>query len=111
MKNRESGQKERFSSLINECRIHEKRILHARGKCAETFPLDAESYANLSEDRIEHIDQLAYRFGKLQDAIGAKLFLRIVETLQEGIERLTFINKLNILEKQVLSIVPDNGES
>jgi len=99
MKNRNSGQKERIRSLINECRIHEKRILHAREQCAELIPLNAESYANLSEDKIEHIDQLVYRFGKLQDAIGAKLFLRIVETLQEGTERLTFIDKLNILEK------------
>lgn len=89
----------RFRSLVNECRIHEKRILHARERCAELIPLNAESYANLSEDKIEHIDQLVYRFGKLQDAIGAKLFLRIVETLQEGTESLTFIDKLNILEK------------
>ncbi len=63
------------------------------------MPLNKEHYENLSEDEIEHIDQFLYRFSKLQDAMGQKLFKSILLLLDEKVENKPFIDILNRLEK------------
>lgn len=63
------------------------------------MPLNKERYENLSEDEIEHIDQFLYRFSKLQDTMGQKLFKSILLLLDEKVENKPFIDILNRLEK------------
>ena len=64
------------------------------------MPLNAESFQRLNEDEIEHIDQFLFRFSKLQDAIGEKLFILLLECLQEEhIKNRPFIDILNRLEQ------------
>jgi len=63
------------------------------------LPLDASKYVALSEDEIEHIDQYLFRFAKLQDTIGKRLFKAIFLSLEEDVEDLPFIDLLNRLEK------------
>ena len=63
------------------------------------MPLNKERYQSLSEDEIEHIDQFLYRFSKLQDAMGQKLFKSILLLLDEKVENKPFIDILNRLEK------------
>ena len=63
---------------------HSLRVLYARGKMKDFFPLTTLSeYQNLSDEEIEHIDQLVYRFQKLQDDMGTKLFKSVVANLGE----------------------------
>jgi hypothetical protein len=46
----------------------------------DIFPLTTLSeYQNLSDEEIEHIDQFVYRFQKLQDDMGTKLFKSVYE--------------------------------
>ena len=45
------------------------------------------------------LDQFSTRFGKLQDAMGAKLFPAVLELTKEQGELKAFIDKLNRLEK------------
>ncbi len=90
----------KIKNLINECDKHLKRIEHAAGKMAVFMPLNAERYLLLSEDEIEHIDQFLFRFAKLQDTIGEKLFISILEFLQEeNLKSKPFIDILNRLEQ------------
>ena len=64
------------------------------------MPLDASRYQKLSDDEIEPIDQFLYRFAKLQDAMGEKLFLLILEFLkEENTTNKPFIDILNRLEQ------------
>ncbi|NOT13868.1 MAG: hypothetical protein HOP23_18955 [Methylococcaceae bacterium] len=64
------------------------------------MPLDATKYQQLSEDEIEHIDQFLFRFAKLQDAMGEKLFMLLLEFLKEdNIKQKPFIDILNRLEQ------------
>jgi hypothetical protein len=64
------------------------------------MPLNADRYLALSEDEIEHIDQFLFRFAKLQDTIGEKLFVSILEFLQEeNPKSKPFIDILNRLEQ------------
>lgn len=90
----------RIEKLMDECDKHLKRINRAYLKMAVFMPLDLTSYQQLSEDEIEHIDQFLFRFAKLQDAIGEKLFLLLLEFLkEENIKNRPFIDVLNRLEQ------------
>jgi hypothetical protein len=68
-------------------------------KSSAILPLDVNKYKALSEDEVEHIDQYLFRFAKLQDSIGKRLFQAIFLSLEEEVEDLPFIDLLNRLEK------------
>lgn len=65
--------------------------------------------AEIDTEQTRILDQLAYRFGKLQDTMGEKVLPLILEIAQEVvIEHATFIEKLNQLEKMgAISSVED----
>ncbi len=93
------GDREKTRALLHECDVHAKRIRYAQEQCAPFFPLTATSYKTLTEDAITYLDQLVYRYTKLQDTLGAKLFPLIVEHLREDAESLTIVDKLSQLER------------
>lgn len=90
----------RIEKLIVECDKHLKRINSAHLKMSVFMPLDAIRYQQLRDDEIEHIDQFLFRFAKLQDAMGEKLFMLLLEFLQEeNLRNKPFIDILNRLEQ------------
>lgn len=90
----------RIEKLIVECDKHLKRINGAYLKMSVFMPLDAKRYQQLTDDEIEHIDQFLFRFAKLQDAMGEKLFMLLLEFLKEEYTRARpFIDILNRLEQ------------
>ncbi len=91
--------KQRIEKILYECDMHTKRLSRAITKMSPVMPLDSDRYLLLTEDEIEHIDQFLFRFAKLQDAMGAKLFRYIMLYLGEDIENRPFIDILNRMEK------------
>ena len=90
----------RMEKLITECDKHVQRMNHAYIKMALFMPLDISRYNQLSEDEVEHIDQFLFRFAKLQDAMGEKLFILMLEFLEEeNPKSKPFIDTLNRLEQ------------
>jgi len=89
----------KLQKIINECDKHILRMNSAHKKIAEALPLDTDRYKNLNEDQVEHIDQYLFRFAKLQDAIGKRLFKVVAMLLEEDLEDISFIDLLNRLEK------------
>ena len=85
--------------IIKECEKHLQRLKYAKNKLKDIFPLTAQSYQNLSQEDIQVIDQFIYRFSKLQDTIGEKLIKIVFSLYEENIEKFTFIDILNRLEK------------
>ena len=64
------------------------------------MPLDISRYQQLSEDEVEYIDQFLFRFAKLQDAMGERLFILMLEFLkEENPKSKPFIDTLNRLEQ------------
>lgn len=63
------------------------------------FPVTIQSYGKLSEEEVEHIDQMIYRFTKLQDSMGLRLFPLVYEFVTGDSRRLPFMDILNGLEK------------
>jgi len=96
--------KQKLLKIFNECDKHIIRIQSASTKMQSIMPLDKDKYLNLSDDEVESIDQFLFRFSKLQDAIGEKLFKTILLYLEEKIENKPFIDILNRLEKLELLV-------
>lgn len=86
-------------SAIQECDAHVGRIRRGVAKLSRVFPLTEKTFASLDDDTIGKIDQFIYRFTKLQDAMGLRLFPSLYSLLEEVTEPRPFLDILNRLEK------------
>jgi hypothetical protein len=92
----------KLEKIFYECDKHLLRIAQASNNLESTMPLDEKKYLNLTNEKIQALDQFLFRFAKLQDAIGQKLFRNILLYLGEDIEGKPFIDILNLMEKLYL---------
>lgn len=97
-----------LESILTECDKHLKRMHYAFGKVSHLFPLTKERVSKLNEEEISYFDQSIYRFAKLQDAIGQKLFKAVLLLLDEDVANKAAIDIFNRLEQ--LEII-ENYES
>jgi uncharacterized protein with HEPN domain len=65
-----------------------------------SFPIDKNSFMDILEDnqKLAYSDQIIYRFSKLQDCMGAKLFKSVLLYQGENVNR-PFLDILNQLER------------
>lgn len=99
---------ERLQREFEVCEKHILRINEALEELSSTLPLTIENYAQLNSGQIRCIDQFIFRFSKLQDAMGAKIFRYILEYLDEDVTSLPMRDILNRLEKY--KFLPDANE-
>ncbi len=97
----------KIEKYINECNKHKIRIEKYYKKIEDLLPLSASKYENLEDEHIEAIDGYLFRFAKLQDTMGNKLFPLIVSRYVDDVKQLTFLDILNHLEK--IGILEDVG--
>ncbi len=84
---------------LNECDKHLQRIEEAYDDIKKSLPLSVQKYQILSKDEVQAIDQYLYRFSKLQDILGQKIF-RLILNIYEPLDgSIPFIDVLNKLEK------------
>jgi hypothetical protein len=88
-----------FIEKLHECNQHKKRLLGAKNRLKDYIPLSVERYNILDEVYISTIDQMIFRFSKLQDTMGDKIFPSILELNGEKVKVMTFIDRLNRLEE------------
>lgn len=94
-----------LKAIIEECQQHSRRMNYAYAQISSMLPLNAEKVSGLTNDEISYCDQYIFRFSKLQDAIGQKLFKLVLELLGEVVYNKSFIDIFNRLEQ--LGIVED----
>ena len=92
----------KLTKNLNECYKHLERLNSAFEQLNKkyTFPIDEQAYdeiLNNSQD-LAFSDQIIYRFSKLQDTMGAKLFKSLLLYQGENVNR-PFLDILNSLEK------------
>lgn len=85
-------------SAVIECDKHVQKLQRSL-KLLTYFPLSESSMKNLSELETEHIDQMIFRFSRLQDAMGKKLLPSLFYLLEPEHKNIPFIDILNHLEK------------
>ncbi len=95
----------KYEAVKLECENHIRRLNHALSRTNKLFPLNVHAFEKLTEDEVAFIDQLVFRFSKLQDSMGHKLMTSGLILLGESAETLTMIDKLNLLEK--LNLIED----
>lgn len=86
------------------CCKHETRLQFALTRTQHLYPFTLEQIEHLNEEDLGILDSLLIRFSKLQDTLGEKVFPLLLEYLGERVDSMSFIDKLNKLEK--LEILP-----
>ncbi len=91
--------KERLLRTFEICDKHIVRIEEALCGLKSYFPLDEERYLNLNSEVVMRLDQFIFRFSKLQDAIGTKLFRYVLAWQYEEVEAMPMRDILERLER------------
>ncbi len=89
----------KLQKYLNECDKHLQRIEEAYADIEDIVPLSVEKYKILSKDEVQAIDQYLYRFSKLQDTLGQRVFRLVYKIYEPFEENITFLDLLNRLEK------------
>ena len=95
----ETERLDKLNGAVQLCAVHSQRMSFAWEKIKIHFPLDKEKYLRLRPEDLSFFDQLIFRFSKMQDSMGGKLFSAILENLGEEIKGVPFIDQLNKLEE------------
>lgn len=92
------------NEVLHECERHKDKILKAKRHISSLIPLTESAYVKLDDVDESFIDQMIFRFSKLQDSMGEKLFPGLLVLSGEDTKRKTFIDILNRLEElEILS--------
>lgn len=92
--------------IIDEINLHIKRIDAILPDILTWIPFKRKDLENT--ERIKTIDSFIYRFIKIQDKMGDKLFPAVLQLLQEYKQNMPFIDVLNKLER--LELIESSNE-
>lgn len=85
---------------LGECGLHAGVLAEALAEARKWLPFSADTVQRITKEQLRILDQIAYRFTKLQDTMGQKVLPTILELAQEPIAPdATFAEKLNWLER------------
>lgn len=98
----------KLQKYLNECDKDLLRINETYEDIKDMIPLSVSKYTTLNKNEVRYIDQYLYRFSKLQDTLGQKVFKSILAIYEPNIEPLPFLDVLNRLEK--LHFLEDKNE-
>ncbi|CAK0743800.1 conserved hypothetical protein [Gammaproteobacteria bacterium] len=90
---------ETFAERLYECNRHKEKLLFSAKRLEALMPLTIARYEELSMEEESFIDQMVFRFSKLQDALGEKLFPSLLELMSEEVKSKPFIDRLNRIEE------------
>lgn len=94
--------RQKVTDNLIESYKHLKRLNDAFSELEKVydFPIEKKNYEDIlhSLQHLAYCDQIIYRFSKLQDCVGAKLFKSILMYQGENIDK-PFLDILNQLEK------------
>lgn len=92
--------KDRLAFHLQEAYIHIDRLQNVLKTLKEFYPFSVDVFENLSAEMKDKLDVLAFRFAKLQDLLGTKIFREYLVFLQYPVEDKNFLDLLKELEKE-----------
>ncbi|MDT0647425.1 Cthe_2314 family HEPN domain-containing protein [Zunongwangia sp. F260] len=95
----------KLEAIVGQCGKHVQRLNYAYSQIAFLLPFTAENVDRLKDEEISHLDQYIFRFSKLQDTLGQKLFPAVLARLGEEVFNKSFLDIFNRLEQ--LDIIED----
>jgi len=90
----------RLKAYILEANVHVERLKEILKALEELYPLSVDRYSNLSLAEKNLLDSLAFRFSKLQDLIGSKIFREYLKEVGFVTEGKTFLELLREIENE-----------
>jgi hypothetical protein len=84
---------------LYECDMHVQKLYDAKEFLVEIMPMNLENYLKIDKIQSSFIDQLNFRFSKLQDTVGESIIKSLLILSKEPIEKMTFLDMLNRLDK------------
>lgn len=96
--------KQKVEDNLKESNLHLLRLQNAVDRLSKnyTFPLNSDSFKVVLEsiEMLAYCDQVIYRFSKLQDCMGAKLFKSVLLYEGENVNKpfLDLLNRLEVLD-------------
>ena len=89
----------KVESTLQEGASHLRYLSSSAARLAASFPLSRATLEALNDESVTLLDQFIYRFTKLQDALGTRLFPALINLIRGDDEIRPFIDTLNQLEK------------
>lgn len=90
----------KLQKYVKECEKHLLRMEQAYSEIKSILPLSHHQYSNLKDEEVKNIDQFLFRFSKMQDTIGDKIFKIILQDYNPDFQKLSFLDFLHELEKR-----------
>ena len=95
-----SGEELRLAQLLTTSARHSVVLQQARERVQMLGEITSGRMATLTDEEVMMIDQFLYRYARLQDTLGMKLFPALLAASEEPLESsATYIDKLNQLER------------
>jgi len=91
--------KARLVFYLEEAKKHQEKIEKAKKVLQSRSPFDEATMEGLTEIEKDKLDVLAFRFAKLQDLMGEKIFRLYLELNAVSTKR-PFVELLSMLEKE-----------
>jgi len=85
---------------LEESYLHINRLTDVLSVLEKLYPLNNEKLETISLENKDKLDVLAFRFSKLQDLLGAKIFREYLVVLQYPVEDKNFLELLKELDKE-----------
>ena len=89
----------RLQSAMHECAKHHKWLQEAWADAVAIPALQGDSPDELTGTEMRILDQLVFRFGRLQDAMGTRFLPFLLQYFPEWREHEPFLDTLNRAEK------------
>jgi hypothetical protein len=64
----------KLTETLAICELHHQRMMFAYQSIEQYFPVTEFNFSQISPIELALFDQLIYRFSKLQDTMGSRLF-------------------------------------
>ncbi|SNR60696.1 hypothetical protein SAMN06265340_101146 [Desulfurobacterium atlanticum] len=91
---------DRLQSYLKEAQSHVERLNNVLERLRPLYPLNIEKFSNLTSSQKDILDALAFRFSKLQDLLGSRIFREFLNHTGYITEGKTFLELLREIEKE-----------
>lgn len=85
---------QKLDATLSEGHTHLKRMHYAHEKAQPFLPLNVADMAQLLDEQVETLDHYIYRFTKLQDTMGQRLFKQTLQWQAEDTSDLAFKSQI-----------------